>query len=407
MEYLGMKTLQVFNIYQQYGGEENVVRSLSRVMADREWRDVFFESREWANESVFGKLTQPLRTFWNGAALRTLEKAHLEHQADVWLLHNVLPVGSLGVFHLAARLGVPIIQYMHSYRPFSPGGTAWGGGRLLPDGLQRNFWPEIALGTYRGSRLQTLFFSLVLQVYFRRGAFKAVTTWLSQTHFQKGKFVEAGIAEQQIEVLRPPRPLSAAPEHWTDEGYLMFLGRLVPEKGIGFLLEQWERDAVDGDGPKLPPLVIAGGGPMESEVVRRVESLNRVRFVGQVDALERQRLLSSCSALVVPSEWWEVFGIVVLEAFEMEKPVLVSRTGGLGEIVADEVTGFHFEPSDAVSFRNAITRMMGLTLEQRRQMGQNGRQWVMEAMHPERWVTQYQALAQRTVERKRKPIGLA
>lgn len=72
-EFLTMKTLQVFNIYQQYGGEENVVRSLSRLMAGKEWRDMFFESRAWANESFLGKLTQPARTLWNGEAVGQME----------------------------------------------------------------------------------------------------------------------------------------------------------------------------------------------------------------------------------------------------------------------------------------------------------------------------------------------
>lgn len=400
-----MKTLQVFNIYQQYGGEENVVRSLSDLMQGSDWRDVYFDSRDWAKEPSYQKVTQPLRTFWNPSSLKILEKAQHEHQADVWLLHNVLPVGSLGVFHLAARLGVPIIQYMHSYRPFSPGGAAWSGGQLLPGGLQGNFWPEVWLGTYRRSRMQTLFISMVLQAYFRLGAFKAVTTWLSQTHFQKAKFVEAGIAEQQIEVLRPPRPVRAAPQDWNDEGYLMFLGRLVPEKGLGFLLDQWER-AENGEGPPLPPLVIAGGGPLEEEVVRRSAKLSRVRFVGQVDDLQRERLLSSCAGLVVPSEWWEVFGIVVLEAFEMEKPVLASRMGGLGEIVVPGVSGFLFDPGDVPGFHKAVRDLMELTSEQRRTMGRNGREWASEATDPERWTKSYAELVQRTVERKKQQRSL-
>jgi len=109
-----MKTLQVFNIYQQYGGEENVVRTLSRLMEGADWRDVFFESRAWANESFLGKLSQPGRTFWNSAALRQMDDVQRDYEADVWLFHNVLPVGSLGLFHRARKLGVPVIQYLHN-----------------------------------------------------------------------------------------------------------------------------------------------------------------------------------------------------------------------------------------------------------------------------------------------------
>jgi glycosyltransferase involved in cell wall biosynthesis len=270
----------------------------------------------------------------------------------------------------------------------------------MEGGFQRRFWPEVMAGTYRGSRLQTLFISLVLHAYFKSGAVDAVTTWLSQTDFQKAKYVKAGIPVEKIEVLPPPRPAAPLPQRWEDEGYLLFLGRLVPEKGIGFLLDQWEKAEKEGDG-SLPPLVIAGDGPLREEVERRAASVSRIRVVGEVKEGEKERLLSGCSGLVVPSEWWEVFGIVVLEAYEMEKPVLASRSGGLGEIVTPGVTGFQFEPCDGASFREAVARLMGLSIEQRRQMGREGRRWVSKHTDADQWTKSYSEIVQRTVVRKK------
>jgi glycosyltransferase involved in cell wall biosynthesis len=395
-----MKTLQVFNIYQQYGGEENVVRTLSRLMEGADWRDVFFESRAWANESFLGKLSQPGRTFWNSAALRQMDDVQREYEADVWLFHNVLPVGSLGLFHRARKLGVLVIQYLHNYRPFSVAGTAWHEGHFLEGGFKQRFWPEVKAGTYRGSRLQTLFMSLVLRAYFKTGAVNAVTMWLSQTAFQKAKYVQAGIPAERVEVMAPPREEAPAPVNWNDDGYLLFLGRLVPEKGIRFLLERWERAAQDGK-TKLPRLLIAGAGPLEEEVKRRVGGLKDVSYVGEVNATERTRLLEGCSGLVVPSEWWEVFGLVVVEAYEMEKPVVAARVGGLGEIVTAGKTGFQFEAGDGEGLEQAVSDLMKCTQEERRELGRNGRRWVREEMNVERWKERYGRLVQKTVALKR------
>jgi hypothetical protein len=80
--------------------------------------------------------------------------------------------------------------------------------------------------------------SLVLQSYFKTGAVNAVTMWLSQTAFQKAKYVQAGIPAERVEVMAPPREEAPDPVNWNDEGYLLFLGRLVPEKGIRFSLER-------------------------------------------------------------------------------------------------------------------------------------------------------------------------
>lgn len=394
-----MKTLQVFNIYQQYGGEENVVRSLSRLMMGEEWRDVFFESREWAKESKLGKLTQPARTFWNGAAIQRVEAIQREYQADVWLFHNVLPVGSLGLFHRARSLHVPVIQYLHNYRPFSVAGTAWHEGRILEGGFEGRFWPEIKAGTYRGSRWQTLFMACVLRAYFKTGAVNAVTLWLSQTEFQKAKYVQAGIDEERVVVMAPPREPAPMPKRWGDEGYLLYLGRLVPEKGVRFLLDRWERAEREPES-KWPRLVIAGAGPLEEEVRRRVDGLEKVSYVGEVGAEERGRLLEGCSGLVAPSEWWEVFGLVVVEAYEMEKPVIAARSGGLGEIVSHGRTGFQFESGDVEGFEKAVEALMQCTPEERRDLGRNGWRWVREEMDVERWKEGYASLMQRAVNLK-------
>jgi glycosyltransferase involved in cell wall biosynthesis len=205
-------------------------------------------------------------------------------------------------------------------------------------------------------------------------------------------------------VLAPPRELASAPANWNDDGYLLFLGRLVPEKGIRFLLERWERAAQDGK-TKLPRLLIAGAGPLEEEVRLRVEGLKDVSYVGEVNATERTRLLENCSGLVVPSEWWEVFGLVVVEAYEMEKPVLAARVGGLGEIVTAGKTGFQFEAGDGESFEQAVRDLMDCTQEQRRGLGRNGWRWVREEMNFERWKEGYGRLAQKTVALKKEEMA--
>jgi glycosyltransferase involved in cell wall biosynthesis len=188
--------------------------------------------------------------------------------------------------------------------------------------------------------------------------------------------------------------------NWNDDGYLLFLGRLVPEKGIRFLLERWER-AVQGGTTKLPRLLIAGAGPLEEEVKRRVGGLKDVSYVGEVNATERTRLLEGCSGLVVPSEWWEVFGLVVVEAYEMEKPVVAARVGGLGEIVTAGTTGFQFEAGDGEGLEQAVSDLMKCTQEERRELGRNGRRWVREEMNVERWKERYGRLVQKTVALKR------
>ncbi len=75
-------------------------------------------------------------------------------------------------------------------------------------------------------------------------------------------------------------------------------------------------------------------------------SEQNITFVGKVSGEEKNQLISSASALIVPSTCRETFGMVVVEAFAFGKPVIASRIGGLQELVRDGETGLLVEPGD-------------------------------------------------------------
>src|SRR5207248_3454338 len=118
-----LRIIQVFNRYLLPGGEE---KSVARMASDLEgaghvvtrfWKS----SAEWRQSGVAGRLQQPFLLWRNRPVLAELRQLHEEVKPDVWLLHNVVPVVSLGVYRLAKELGVPILQWLHNYRPISPG----------------------------------------------------------------------------------------------------------------------------------------------------------------------------------------------------------------------------------------------------------------------------------------------
>lgn len=134
---------------------------------------------------------------------------------------------------------------------------------------------------------------------------------------------------------------------------VFFVGRLVPEKGAGVLLE-----AFPGVVATCPDahLVIAGTGPWEGELRRRTAALGlngRVRFTGYVDDATLAGLFRQAAAAVVPSTY-EPFGIVALEAMQAGTPLVVSDTGGLAEIVEHGVDGRKAVPGHPGSLAEQI-----------------------------------------------------
>ena len=152
--------------------------------------------------------------------------------------------------------------------------------------------------------------------------------------------------------LKPFRSAFALPE----EKLVLFVGRLVYEKGAQVLI-----NAI----PKIlekvnAKFVIVGSGYMKdqlSTIVRSMGLEHKVLFTGFVDEETLLKLQCCADVSVVPS-LFEPFGIVALEAMAAKSPVVVSETGGLGEIVEHDVTGVKVYPNNTESLAWGITKVL-------------------------------------------------
>ncbi|NLW10123.1 MAG: glycosyltransferase family 4 protein [Firmicutes bacterium] len=142
-----------------------------------------------------------------------------------------------------------------------------------------------------------------------------------------------------------------------DEKIVFFVGRLVREKGLDHLLEAAAR--VLARFPRVK-FVIAGKGPYESrlkESARNLGIYHKVYFCGYLDDETRNALFRLADVAVFPS-LYEPFGIVALEAMAAGTPVVVSDTGGLGEVVRHGENGLKAAPGDTSSLAANILRLL-------------------------------------------------
>ncbi|MDT7548422.1 MAG: hypothetical protein QOE84_816 [Actinomycetota bacterium] len=118
-------------------------------------------------------------------------------------------------------------------------------------------------------------------------------------------------------------------------GYLLFLGRIHPHKGVVPAIEVAKRCGL--------PIVLAGIVQDESYFRDQVQPLLHepdVTYVGPVGPAERNRLLGGALALLHLISFAEPFGLSVVEALATGTPVIAHPLGSLPEIVVDGVTGF-------------------------------------------------------------------
>ena len=158
--------------------------------------------------------------------------------------------------------------------------------------------------------------------------------------------------------------LAALPFRAASRGYLAFLGRISPEKGLDVAIRVARRVGL--------PLRIAAREPLPYRddpkvrddwdyYERCVKPLLRepgVEFVGEIGGSDKADLLGGAVALLFPIRWPEPFGLVMAEALACGTPVVAFRHGAVPEVVEDGVTGLIASPDDEIAMARDLERRL-------------------------------------------------
>ncbi len=182
-------------------------------------------------------------------------------------------------------------------------------------------------------------------VHTLHGPFTPETASFYARHGHKGTLV--GISRAQLISAPPglapigsiPNPidLRAWPLHERKGDYLLWIGRMTPEKGPHRAIAAAR--AVD------VPLVLAGviqpgqQAFFEREVAPHIDG-DRVRFAGEVGGSAKRSLFARARGLLMPIRWNEPFGMVMVEALACGTPVIAFPEGAANELVVEGKTGF-------------------------------------------------------------------
>ena len=125
---------------------------------------------------------------------------------------------------------------------------------------------------------------------------------------------------------------------------ILFVGRLVREKGVEYLIQAFQEVIKEIPDTKL---VILGRGPMESElkILQKHLQIKNVFFIKRIDKSLMPNIYVGCNVLVLPS-FREPFGNVVIEAMASGRPVIGSYVGGIKETIVHGETGYHIPPGN-------------------------------------------------------------
>lgn len=336
-----MKILFVHNRYQQAGGEDNVVAAEAKLLADHGHEvECWCVDNKDLPSGLIGKINTALATSYSSASRALARESLQSFKPDVVHVHNFFPQISPSIYDACLDEGVPVVQTLHNYRLICPGAILMRDGKICEQCITGSPYQAAWYGCYRDSKLGSLVVAHMVAQHRKQGTWQhKVNRFIALTDFAKGKFVEAGFPADKIAVKAnfvndPSQELARL--NRTTPGFALFVGRLSEEKGIKTLLQAWS----NLDKPTL--LKVAGSGPLEALLLNK----NNVVALGRQSADEISRLMQQASFLVLPSEWYEGFPLVLVEAFAHGLPVLASRLGSMADIIKDGETGLLFEPGN-------------------------------------------------------------
>lgn len=334
-----------------FGGDATYVRSLTHALAGRGHEVTVIHDRD-AYQALRGDSDREPLPEPPGVAVHGLKSRHPKlsctatHQLgrpvvhggriaeilaegfDVIHYHNISLLGGPGLLEIGDALK---IYTAHEHWLVCPTHILWRHNRELCTGREC-----VRCTLHYGRPLQPWRSSSLLE---RCGERVDAFTTLSRSGVERHR--EFGFPFP-MRILSPFLPDSAAPpvqRDAPDRPYFLFAGRLEAIKGLQDVIRAMRADS-------SVELWIAGAGGYEPELRRLAEGKPSVRFLGYQQPAELRRLYRHARAVVLPSLCYEVFPMVVLEAFREGAPIVARRRGPFPEIVETSGGGLLFDTGE-------------------------------------------------------------
>lgn len=310
----------------------------------------YFVSRvETSPRGPLSALKTAGRFLWSFEAARKFGRLADEFRPDLVHVHNLYHQLSPSLLPAAKRRGLPVVMTAHDYALLAPNYSLFHDGAVCEVTRPHRYWRAVAHRCVRGSLAASALCALEHRLH------RALDVWrrnidlvVCPSRFVMAKFAEYGWPEEKL--IHVPHYAPVAGVTPTEGGeYALFVGRLSPEKDVATLVRAaaLRRDI---------PFRVVGSGPEEARLKALANDLGakNVTFVGRRTGGDLASEYAGARLVVVPSAWYEPFGLIVLEAYAHGKPVVATQIGGLAELVREGETGLYASASDPAGLAERV-----------------------------------------------------
>ena len=332
-----MKILMVHNQYLIRGGEDESFDNESSLL-ESYGNTVFKYIQNNNNIDLTSKLKLGIRTIWSNQDYRNLRFEIKEKKPDIVHVQNFFPLISPAVYYAAKQEGVPVVQSLRNYRFKCLNGYLFRNRSICENCLHKSI-PISGLVNkcYRDNSAASFAVASMLTIHRVMQTWnKMVDSYIALTEFAKQKFIEGGLPAEKI-TLKPNFVYDPGIGDGSDD-FMLYVGRLSPEKGINTLLEAWKTLG------KVIPLKIVGEGSLREKVEQMTNEFTGLEYLGRKPISEVYKLMGKSKALIFPSQWYEGLPRTIIESFATGTPVIASNLGSMSNLIEHQRTGLHFPP---------------------------------------------------------------
>ena len=286
---------------------------------------------------------------------RSIGRLIAEQKPDVAHLHTILYQLSPSLITRLSRSGIPVVQTLHDFNLVCASRYLYTDGRICERCRGRRYHQALIRNCCNGNLLVSLmsFSAMTFHALFHLYPGR-VDLFISPSRFLRRKMIAWGLPPKRIVHINHFLPSARFSGTGGGSGdYFVFAGYLVRQKGIYTLLKAMTKIR-DGR------LLIAGRGPERAgvEAFIREHGLKNVELVGFLGQDVYADVLGKAKFVVFPSECYETFGMGILEAYLLGKPVVASDLGAYPELVRPNETGLLFEPGNPDDLAGKIEALL-------------------------------------------------
>lgn len=376
--------------YQLRGGSERYQFLLSELLQKNGHRVIPFAANHPKNQPTQWSEYFPqgvnfehpseadlIRFIYSKPASKAIKRLLKDIPIDIAHLHIYYGQLTASILTPLQQAGVPIVQTLHEYKIVCPVYTLVSNGEICQACKGHAFWHATLKRCNRGSLARSMLSTVESYVSKVLGSVRQIDHFITVSHFQREKMIELGIPAEKVTAIHNfINTFSIKPSSEQGE-YFLYFGRLERLKGLFTLIEA-------ASTLKKIPLLIAGDGEARSELEQLIEQngLKHIHLLGFKGDNELHQLIRNSICTLAPSEWYETFGLTLIESFARGRPAIASHIGGISEIVSDTIDGFLVPPKNVEVLREKMLWMAEHPREAI-EMGQAGRLKVETQFNPE------------------------